>query len=148
MKDIFPKAKVAATNIAPIYWNRDETTEKAIKYILEAGENAANIIGFGEGFIPGYPWWIWFGSPSWGRKFYLELYKNAVEIPSYTTDSLCEAARKANIYVVIGMSERKGGTLYCTQLFISPKGERGVQYLPGWPDGSGWPVHRRAPGEG
>jgi predicted amidohydrolase len=123
MGDVYPKARVAATAIAPVYWDRDATTEKAIKYIREAAENGANIIGFGEAFIPGYPWWIYFEAPLEGQRFYGELYKNAVEIPSSTTDSLCEAAKKARIYAIIGINERKGGTLYCTQLFISPHGE-------------------------
>ncbi|MFC1938122.1 carbon-nitrogen hydrolase family protein [Chloroflexota bacterium] len=123
MGDTYPKARVAATALAPVYWDREATTEKAIKYILEAGANGANIVGFGEAFIPGYPWWIWFGSPPWGRKFYAELFKNGVEIPSPTTDALCDAAKKAKIYVVIGINERKAGTLYCTQLYINPHGE-------------------------
>ena len=123
MGDIYPKVKVAATAIAPVYWDRDATTQKAIKYILEAGENGANIIGFPESFIPGYPWWIWFGAPSWGLRFYKEFHENAVEIPSPTTEALCDAAKKAKIYTVMGLTERKGGTLYCSQLFINPHGE-------------------------
>lgn len=122
MGDIYPKAKVAATAVSPIYWDREATTQKAVKYILEAGANGANIIGFPEGFIPGYPWWIWFGSPPWGMRFYKEFHENAVEIPSPTTNALCDAAEKANIYVVMGLTERKGATLYCSQLFINPQG--------------------------
>ncbi len=40
---------------------------------------------------------------------------------------LGEAARKAGVYLVIGVIERdqetSGGTLYCTVLFFSPEGE-------------------------
>jgi aliphatic nitrilase len=55
----------------------------------------------------------------------VELFKNAVEIPSAETDALCAAARDANAYVVIGVCEKRPntlGTLFNTQLYIGPNG--------------------------
>ena len=55
-----------------------------------------------------------------------ELFKSAVEIPSPATDRLCEAARKADAYVAMGLNERRPGampgTLYNTMLFIHRNG--------------------------
>jgi len=48
-----------------------------------------------------------------------------VEIPSPTTEKLCDAARQANIDVVIGIAERDArsrGTVYCTLFFIGNDG--------------------------
>jgi nitrilase len=47
-------------------------------------------------------------------------------VPSPATARLCDAARKAAVYVVIGINERPAntlGTLYNTNLVISPDGE-------------------------
>jgi predicted amidohydrolase len=55
-----------------------------------------------------------------------EYIANAVEIPGKATEQICEAARTANIDVVIGVAERGSqtrGTVYCTLLFISNEGE-------------------------
>ena len=52
---------------------------------------------------------------------------NSVTIPSDATDRLCEAARLANAYVVMGMSERNveasGASLYNTMLYIDAQGK-------------------------
>jgi predicted amidohydrolase len=86
----------------------------------------ATLAAFGETWLPGYPFFVW-GSGS-GRlpwKATAEYLANAVEVPSATTDQLCEAARQANLDVVIGVVERDvrtQGTVYCTLLFISNEG--------------------------
>jgi nitrilase len=55
------------------------------------------------------------------------LLTNALSIPSDATDRLCEAAKLANAYVVMGMSERNveasGASLYNTLLYIDAQGE-------------------------
>jgi nitrilase len=60
-------------------------------------------------------------SLEWGT----ELFKNAAEIPSPATEALCQAAREAGTYVVIGVCERRAytmGTMYNTQLFSDKRG--------------------------
>lgn len=121
--DRFPKFKAAAVAAAPVFLDREATTDKACNLIREAAGNGAELIVFAETFLPGYPYWIWLGTPTWGAQFFSELYKNAVVIGSATTDVLCQAARSANAHVVIGIDERDGGTLYNTLLFISREGK-------------------------
>ena len=56
----------------------------------------------------------------------MELFKNAVEVPSPTVDRLCREARDNHAYVVMGINERVPGTmgtLYNTMLFIGRDGE-------------------------
>ena len=61
------------------------------------------------------------------NELYAELLSNSVTIPSDATDRLCRAARLANAYVVMGMSERNveasGASLYNTMLYIDAQGE-------------------------
>ena len=101
----------------------EATTEKACNLIAEAAANGAELVAFPETYLPGYPYWIWLGTPTWGAPFFKELFKNSVEIESETTDALCAAAHAANTHVVMGINEREGGTLYNTLLYISREGE-------------------------
>ncbi|MFC2043399.1 carbon-nitrogen hydrolase family protein [Chloroflexota bacterium] len=119
----FPEFTLAAVQAAPVYFDREASTEKACQLIIQAGEKGADLAAFGETWLPGYP--FFHGSPllNQGRVTYLA---NAVEIPSPTTDRLCEAAKKANVDVAIGIAEidpRTRGTVYCTLLFIGRDGE-------------------------
>lgn len=128
MGDMLPTVRVAAIQAAPVFLDREATTEKAVRLIREAGAGGAKLVGFPEGFIPGHPLWYHFLSASSARSRQLatRLFLNSVEVPSPTTDQLCQAARDAGVYVVIGFCERmpgKTGTMYNSQLFLSPGGE-------------------------
>jgi nitrilase len=127
MGDNYPKTRVAAVQAAPAFLNREASVEKACRHIREAGANGAKVIGFPEGFIPAHPTWYHFHPPmsQKGFGYAVELFKNSVEIPSPATDALCQAARDASAYVVMGLCEKlpgTNGTMYNTQLFnwISP----------------------------
>lgn len=123
MGDVYPKFKAAAVMAAPIFLDREATVEKACGLINEAAGQGASLIVFPEVYIPAFPYWSLLGTPTWGAPFFKELFKNAVEIPSPSTDTLCKAAKQANAYVVMGLNERDGGTLYNTLLYISPEGD-------------------------
>jgi len=120
--DPFPKIRVAAAQIAPVYLDREASTEKACRAIAEAAGRGAQLVSFGEAWMPGYPWWIFMDTPLAGGHFDQELYANAIEIPSDTTDALCDAARRNGIHVVMGLTERAGGSLYLAQIFIDDQG--------------------------
>lgn len=123
MGDTYQSFKAAAIMAAPVFLDRDATIDKACGLIKEAGDNGAELIAFPEVYVPGYPYWIWLGTPTWGAPFFAELFKNAVEIGDPATDRLCAAARAADTHVVMGINEREDGTLYNTLLYISREGE-------------------------
>ena len=123
MGDAYPTVRVAAVQAAPVWLNREKTLEKAISFIEQAAAGGAKLVTFAEAWLPGYPWWLWLGTPAWGVPYFVELFANGVEIPSATTQALCDAARKHDIYVAMGMDERAGGSLYCTLLFIDNHGD-------------------------
>src|SRR5690606_3085086 len=128
MGDVYPTVRVAAVQAAPVFLDREASIEKACRLIREAGEGGAKVIGFPEGFIPGHPLWYHFhpATTSESRRMAAELFKNSVEIPSAATDALCAAARDAGAYVVMGLCEKMPGTfgtMYNSQLFISPQGK-------------------------
>ena len=103
----YSEFKLAAIQAAPAYFDRDASTNKACRLIEEAGARGATIAAFSETWLPGYPYFI--SGSSIGRlpwKAAAEYLANAIEIPSATTDQLCEAARRANLDVVMGVVER------------------------------------------
>ncbi|KAF5638078.1 aliphatic nitrilase [Fusarium sp. NRRL 52700] len=56
--------KVAAIQAEPVWNDLQGSVNKSIGLIQEAAKNGANVIGFPEVFIPGYPWSIWANSPT------------------------------------------------------------------------------------
>lgn len=115
--------KVAVVQAAPVFLNAPASTEKAIRLIAEAGSNGAKLLAFPEVFIPGYPWWLWLGTPAWGMQFVARYHANSLRAEGPELAAIAAAAAEAHINVVIGFSEIEGGTLYISQALISDKGE-------------------------
>ncbi len=119
----------AAVQVAPIFLDRDATVEKAVSLIDEAAHAGARLVVFPETWLPGYPAWI-FGAAGWddahSKKAFARLHRNAIQVPSPTTDALCRAAKRHGVYVVMGINERDAafstGTLYNSLLYISDQG--------------------------
>lgn len=114
---------LAAVQAAPVYFDRDASTEKACRLIEAAAKKGALLAAFSETWLPGYPF---FYNSSLQGQASQEYLANAVEIPSATTDRLCKVAQSAYIDVAIGIAELDAtthGTVYCTLLFIGREGK-------------------------
>ncbi|MBI4321517.1 MAG: carbon-nitrogen hydrolase family protein [Chloroflexi bacterium] len=128
MGDTFPRFKAAAVQVAPVYLDREATIAKACRIIEEAGDNGARVISFPECYIPAFPDWFHF-YPAKHRvcaRCNIELFKNAVVVPSPATDQIGRAARKAGMCVALGVNEKDPnsyGTMYNTLVFFGPDGE-------------------------
>ena len=151
------KYKVACVQAAPRWLDLDGSVDKAIALIEEAAANGARLIAFPETFIPGYPWYIWMGSPAWtvGRGFVQRYFDNSLSYASPQAERLRVAVQRAGITAVVGLSERDGGSLYIAQWIIGPEGEtvakrrklrptHGERTVFGDGDGSHIAVHDRA----
>ena len=118
--------RVAAVQAAPVFLDGPATVEKAVALVEEATANGAKLVAFPETWIPGYPAWI-FGAAGWddpqAKKAYRRLHANSVEVPSPETEALCRAARAGGAVLVVGMTERDGGSLYNSLLYVSDRGE-------------------------
>ena len=126
------QVKVAVVQAAPVLFDREATVEKACGLIEQAADQGAQLILFPEAFIPAYPRGLAFGtvvgnrSPV-GLRVWQRYWENTVEVPGPTTLRLGEAAKKATVYLAIGVIERdamrNSGTVYCTLLYFGPNGQ-------------------------
>lgn len=126
MKDIVRAAVVQAE---PVLLDADRGVEKACRLIREAGKNGARVVGFGETFIPVYPFWADGGAfGRWddraGKEIHLRMVESSLEIPSPATERIGDAAREAGAIVVIGVGERdrRGRSLWNALLTFDEKG--------------------------
>ncbi len=115
--------KVAAVQAAPVFLDLDKTVEKAVGLIDEAGEKGVKAIVFPETWVPGYPWWIWLGAPAWGMQFVGRYAENSIEAGSPQDEALRAAARRNGMHVLMGVSEKAGGSLYMGQWHYGSDGE-------------------------
>ncbi len=151
------KITAAAVQATPVYLDRDATIEKACALVEEAGLAGADLVVFGEAFVPGYPDWVWRQQPWPDAAFFTRLQEQAVVVPSRATDHLADAARRAGAHVAIGVDERDehGSTLYNSLLYFGPDGALlgthrklmstgGERIIWGMGDGSGLRVHETA----
>lgn len=117
--------KVAAIQAAPHHLDVQASLAKACELIGRAADTGAVVAGFGESWLPGYPFFALTGlGIDWWRAAarYLEA---SIEVPGPETAALCKAAQRAGIDVVIGVIERDQatqGSVYCTILFIGREG--------------------------
>jgi nitrilase len=110
-----------------IPFNTQKSLNKACTLISEASGQGARLVVFPEAFISAYPKGVDFGArvgmrSNDGRNDFQLYWESSINVPSSATDTLGKAAKKNDVYLVIGVIERDVGTLYCTALFFSPDG--------------------------
>ena len=126
--------KVAIAQFAPVYLNKAASLALAIQIVQDAKKRGAELVVFGETWLPGYPAWLdvcpnvalWEHLPT--KQVFARLRQNSVTIPGPEVAALCEAAGDLKINVVMGVNERVeagpgNGTLYNSLLMITPEAE-------------------------
>ena len=113
-----PRFRAAAVQAAPVFLDLDAGIERTVALIAEAAANDAQLIAFPETWLPGYPWFIWLDSPAWGMQFFPRYHDNSLEYGTPEAEKLAAAAREHGITVALGLSERRGGSLYIAQWII------------------------------
>lgn len=122
------KFRVAAVQAGAVPFDVQGSLEKACRLAGEAAAQGVKLAVFPEAFVSIYPKGLDFGCRLGmrsleGREDFRRYWESAVEVPGPATEILGSAARENGLYLVIGVIERDGGTLYCTALFFSPEGK-------------------------
>jgi nitrilase len=117
--------RAAAVQTSAVFLDREATVDKACTLMEKAAGEGAELIVFPETFVPTYPDWVWRTTPfsRVSEDLFARLADQSVVVPSETTQTLGDAAARANAYVSIGVNERVGSTLYNAQLYFAPSGE-------------------------
>ncbi|MEM8822720.1 MAG: carbon-nitrogen hydrolase family protein [Pseudomonadota bacterium] len=121
-----PTVKAAVIQDSSVPFDATATTEKACRLIREAGATGAEIVVFPEAFLGTYPKGLNFDvsvgiRQPLGREEFRRYYDGAVTLDGPEIAAITEAAREANTFVMLGIIEQGGGTLYCTVVYIDPR---------------------------
>ncbi|MEM7187164.1 MAG: carbon-nitrogen hydrolase family protein [Bacteroidota bacterium] len=153
--------KVAMAQIAPVWLDKEATLDRIKEQIKKAARNDTELIIFGEGLLPGYPFWLALtDGAQWDTKVNKELHahyvRNAVTIEDGDLDEVCKLLAQHQMACYLGIIERpldRGGhSIYATLVYIDPNGKIGsahrklqptyderLTWAPG--DGHGLKVH-------
>ncbi len=114
--------RAAAVQLSPVLFSQDGTTEKVLEAIAQAAQAGVQLLVFPETIIPYYPYFSFVQPPVLMGKEHMHLYQEAVTVPGPVVDAVGQAARSAEMVVVLGVNERDGGSLYNSQLLFDADG--------------------------
>jgi len=124
--------KIAMAQIAPVWLNKTKTLQKVEQSIIDAAKEGCELIVFGEGLVPGYPYWLALtGGAEWDKKVNKELHahyvRNAIMIETGELDAICQLAKTHHIAIYLGIIERaqnRGGhSVYASLVYINEHGD-------------------------
>ncbi len=121
------RVKAAVVQAAPVAFDRPATLTKVRELTASATAGGAKLVVFPEAFLSAYPKGLDFGArvgmrSREGREDFRRYFDSAVDVPGAAVDELAGIARDHGAYLVIGVIERDGGTLYCTVLVFADDG--------------------------
>jgi nitrilase len=119
--------KAAVAQVAPAP-DKAAALAKVATFSAEAARAGAELVLFPEALIGGYPRGSDFGTVVGsrtleGRDDFRRYWEGAMDLPGPESTELGKIARQHQLYLVVGIIERGGGTLYCTAVFYAPNGE-------------------------
>jgi aliphatic nitrilase len=121
----YPRYRVAAAHVAPVFLDTNATTGKTCDVIGEAARNGARLVAFPEAFVPGFPVWAALQAPTHGHEAFRVLAAQALMIDGPEIAQICEAARRHEIVVSVGFTEgttASVGCLWNTNILIGVDG--------------------------
>jgi nitrilase len=117
----------AVVQAGSLLFDTPRTIDKVEHYCRAANRSSANLVVFPEAFVGGYPKGITFGAhvgsrSDAGREQFRRYFESAIEERGPESARLAQIAADNQLYLVIGVIERSGSTLYCSVFFFSPGG--------------------------
>ena len=98
--------RVAVIHTAPQFLDMEATLTKIRVMTASAVDGGAELVVFGESFIPGFPLWNMVHAPIDQHEFYRQVFENAVTVPGATVEQLAELSAMHNVILSIGVTEK------------------------------------------
>ncbi|MCM2253315.1 MAG: nitrilase, partial [Ramlibacter sp.] len=119
------KLTAAVAQTSSVLLDTPATVERALALMGEAAKAGVRLLVFPEAFVGGYPkgadFHIYLGARTpQGRAEFKRYFDAAVSVDGPEVSQLAKAAARHGMYVVLGIIERDGGTLYCTAVYLGP----------------------------
>jgi nitrilase len=119
--------RAAAIQIAPDMGGAAGTVDRLVSAVVEASDQGVQLAVFPETFVPYYPYFSFIEPPVSSGKEHQRLYREAVEVPGTLTRRMADAAAKHEMVLVVGVSEKDGGSLYNAQLIFDADGRMALK---------------------
>nr|CDJ94019.1 Nitrilase cyanide hydratase and apolipoprotein N-acyltransferase domain containing protein [Haemonchus contortus] len=121
---------IAVVQAGSILYDTPATLDKLERLTKEAADKGAKLVLFPEAFIGGYPkgsdFGIVLGTRSMeGREEFSKYFNSAIEENGAESRRIAEIAITNSVFIVVGVVERSGGTLYCSMFYYGPDGYMG-----------------------
>jgi len=132
MKNSKDHLKIGIAQISPVWLNKTGTLAKIKSSIKDAASQNCELLVFGEGLLPGYPFWL---SLTDATKFddtvqkelHAHYVKNSIQIEAGELNGIRQMAKENRMAIYLGIIERaknRGGhSLYCSLVYIDMDGE-------------------------
>lgn len=121
-------ARVTVVQASSVFYDTPATLDKAEKLVAEAAGYGSQLVLFPEVFVGGYPHGSTFGlvvgnRTAKGKEDFQKYHASAIDVPGPEVSRLSALAGKYKVFLVIGVVERAGYTLYNTVLSFDPLGK-------------------------
>src|SRR5689334_10158751 len=119
--------KAAIVQAGSVLFDTPATLAKLADLTADAARQGAKLAVFPEAFVGGYPKGWDFGvqlgqRTSEGRDQFRRYFDGAIEEHGPESERLAQIARDNSVYLMTGVIERGGKTLYCSTFAYAPDG--------------------------
>src|SRR6267142_373595 len=109
--------KASVVQASSVLFDTPRTLDKLVALAAEAAGGGAKLVVFPEAFVGGYPKGMQFGTSlgirtSEGRDWFRRYFDGAIDVPGTQTERIAKVAADHRVYLVVGVIERGGSTLY------------------------------------
>lgn len=118
--------RVGALQIGSAPEGTGVTLEKILSFAAQIRSEKLDLVVMPEAVLGGYPKGEGFGTLlgyrlQEGREAFARYFEQAIAIPGPEVDALAELSASTGAMLVVGVIERDGSTLYCTQIYLDPE---------------------------